>query len=82
MEWKLSRNEHAHEWEDYLETFLSGMETGEDITKLPGFKGLETFLSGMETEETLSPILVAGKPLKPSLVEWKQRTYRKSGGLR
>ena len=57
-----------------LETFLSGMETGLEIVRKGRFIHLETFLSGMETR--LATFLFrASIPLKPSLVEWKPRTF-------
>ena len=53
-----------------LETFLSGMETGDTTAGDLHAGALETFLSGMETRSR-RPVLSSAPALKPSLVEWK-----------
>ena len=64
-----------------LETFLSGMETN----FFPGLglitRALETFLSGMETRCSAGYPECSRPPLKPSLVEWKQRILLSEGRI-
>ena len=59
-------------WGATLETFLGGMETRRAVCWSPKLGFLETFLGGMETDYHAHFNGSPPRPLKPSLVEWKQ----------
>ena len=69
VEWKLPDFAVIYLQGASLETFLGGMETGQDLAQGNLHLRLETFLGGMETDALQRNAVAQESTLKPSLVE-------------